>query len=128
MQQKGVFGITKEKNAFIVKTKDYISLKDVEYATQSGPMLVVDGKINDSFKENSCKVNYRNGVGVLPDNKVIFAISSNEVNLYQFADFFIKKGCKNALYLDGYISKIYSPENNKVDTTGNFSVIIAVSD
>ena len=37
-------------------------------------MLIIDGQIHSAFKEGSTNLNIRNGVGILPDNKVIFAM------------------------------------------------------
>jgi len=123
----GVFYITRNNVPFISTTSNFVSNKNISYATQSGPMLVIDGKINTVFSKGSTKVNIRNGVGILPDNKIIFAISREEVNMYDFADFFLTKGCKNALYLDGYISKMYLPEKNIFDTGGDFGVMVGAT-
>lgn len=123
----GVFYTTRDNKPFICKTSNFVLNKNIMYATQSGPMLVVDGKINTEFTKSSTYVNIRNGVGILPDNKIIFAISKTEVNLYDFADYFKIKGCKNALYLDGYVSKMYLPEKNISEIDGDFGVIIGVT-
>lgn len=123
----GVFYTTRNKMPFICKTSNFVWDKSIEFATQSGPMLVIDGQINSEFTKGSTKVNIRNGVGILPDNKIIFAISRTEVNMYDFADFFKAKGCKNALCLDGYVSKMYLPEKNLSDTGGDFGVMIGVT-
>jgi len=66
-------------------------------------------------------------VGILPDNRVIFAMSKQEVNFYDFAEFFMSMGCKNALYLDGLVSRTYLPEENWQQLDGNFGVIIGVT-
>jgi uncharacterized protein YigE (DUF2233 family) len=55
-------------------------------------MLVVDGEINSLFQSGSINLNIRNGVGILPNNDVIFAISNEEINFYDFAKFFKVKG------------------------------------
>jgi uncharacterized protein YigE (DUF2233 family) len=89
-------------------------------------MLVVDGKINSSFKKGSANLNIRNGVGILRNNKIVFAISKKDINLYDFASYFKRSGCINALYLDGYVSQIYLPEKNQIQTDGNFGVLIGV--
>lgn len=39
-----------------------------------------------------------------------------------------KKGCKNALYLDGFVSRTYLPEKNWSQLDGNFGVIIGVTE
>ena len=90
-------------------------------------MLVLDGQIHPAFKEGSKNLNIRNGVGILPNNKVVFAMSKSEINFYDFAKFFQNLGCKNALYLDGFVSRCYFPEKNWTQTDGNFGVIIGVT-
>jgi prepilin-type processing-associated H-X9-DG protein len=69
-------------------------------------------------------LNVRNGVGILPDGKLIFAISKDKINFYDFANYFKKLGYKNALYLDGSVSKTYLPKKNWNSIKGNFGVII----
>jgi uncharacterized protein YigE (DUF2233 family) len=90
-------------------------------------MLLIDGEIHPAFKKGSKNLNIRNGVGILPDNKVVFAMSKEEVNFYDFAEFFKSKGCKNALYLDGFVSRTYLPEEDWEQLDGNFGVIIGVA-
>lgn len=123
----GVF-YTDNKGAHVTTTTAFIN-KDISYATQSGPMLVIDGNIHPLFKQGSENVNLRSGVGIMPDGKVVFVISkSNQTNFYAFASIFKEKfGCKNALYLDGAISKMYLQGNRKEDVGGDFGVMISVS-
>ena len=127
LKPNGVFYITTNHIPKICNSTDFIDNGKIEYATQSGPMLVTNGKIHTAFKEGSTNLNIRNGVGILPDNKVIFAMSKSEINFYDFANYFKSLGCKNALYLDGFVSKIYLPEKNWIQTDGNFGVIIGVT-
>ncbi len=114
LQPNGIFCITNDNIGIICKTPDFKN-KNIKYATQSGPLLVIDGEIHDKF---------RNGVGILPDGKLIFAMSKEKINFYDFASYFKKIGCKNALYLDGFVSKTYLPEKNWNSINGNFGVII----
>jgi uncharacterized protein YigE (DUF2233 family) len=127
LKPNGVFYITNDKKASICETTTFIENKNIAFATQSGPMLVIDGKIHTSFKENSTNLNIRNGVGILPNNQVVFAISKKEINFYDFADYFKKIGCKNALYLDGFVSRTYLPEKNWKQSDGDFGVIIGIT-
>jgi len=127
LKPNGVFYITTDNIPVICTT---ISFKDngkIKYATQSGPMLVIDGKIHPAFKEGSANLNIRNGVGILPNGNAIFVMSKKEINFYDFANYFKSLGCKNALYLDGLVSRTYLPEKNWVQTDGNFGVIIGVT-
>jgi uncharacterized protein YigE (DUF2233 family) len=101
---------------------------NIKFATQSGPMLVVNGEIHTAFKKGSSNLNIRNGVGILPNNHILFAMSKKEINFYDFAQFFKNAGCKNALYLDGFVSRTYLPEKNWVQTDGQFGVMIGVTE
>jgi uncharacterized protein YigE (DUF2233 family) len=126
LKPNGIFYLTKTDSAVICKSTDFINDRNIKMATQSGPMLVIDGKIHPKFVKNSTNVNIRNGVGILSDNRIIFAMSKNETNFYDFADFFKTIGCTNALYLDGYVSRTYLPEKEWIQTDGNFAVIIGI--
>jgi uncharacterized protein YigE (DUF2233 family) len=128
LNPNGIFYITTENVPFIVKTGEFVNSNKIKYATQSGPMLVLDGNIHSVFKEGSANLNIRNGVGILPNNQLIFAMSKSEINFYDFAKFFQNLGCKNALYLDGFVSKTYLPEKNWIQLDGNFGVIIGVTE
>ena len=123
----GVFYITKSKKAVICKTENFVANSTIQYATQSGPMLVIDGEIHPEFKQGSTKLNIRNGVGILQNGNPIFVMSKQEVSFYDFAKYFKKIGCENALYLDGFVSRTYLPEKNWIQTDGNFGVIIGVA-
>jgi uncharacterized protein YigE (DUF2233 family) len=128
LKPNGVFYLTTDKNPMICKTEDFLSNEKIKYATQSGPMLVIDGEIHNAFKKNSTNLNIRNGIGILPNNQIIFAISKKEINFYDFAEYFKKLGCKNALYLDGFVSRTYLPEKNWKQIDGDFGVIIGVTE
>ncbi|WP_153799331.1 phosphodiester glycosidase family protein [Foetidibacter luteolus] len=126
LKPNGVFYITTNNQPFICPTSKFKNNGSVKYATQSGPMLLVDGQVHPSFKKGSQNLNIRNGVGILPDNRVVFVMSKKQVNLYDFADYFKKMGCKNALYLDGFVSRTYLPEQQWVQADGDFGVMIGV--
>ena len=125
MKPNGIFYITKQNRAHILPTEKFYFSKKIRCATQSGPMLLIDGKIHHRFKKDSKSLHLRNGVGVLPSGKLLFAISEKPINFYSFATFFKKHGCKNALYLDGSISRIYLPSQNITEQDALFGVIIA---
>jgi uncharacterized protein YigE (DUF2233 family) len=87
------------------------------FATQSGPMLVIDGDLHPRFRQDSDSLNVRNGVGVSDDGRrMVLAISDEPVNFHHFARFFRDElGTPNALYLDGRISRLHAPGIDRSD-------------
>jgi Predicted periplasmic protein len=126
MKPNGVFYITSNNEAVVCKTEAFKAGKNIRYATQSGPMLLINGAVHPSFTKGSSNNNIRNGVGILPNGQVLFAISRVPVNFYDFAMYFKEKGCKQALYLDGAISQMYCPEIRMTQQSMLFGVIIGV--
>jgi uncharacterized protein YigE (DUF2233 family) len=127
LQPNGVFYLTDDHRAHIVSTTAYRDSSNIRCATQSGPMLVIDGNIHPVFQPKSTNVNIRNGIGLLSDGRLLMAMSKEKVNLYTFAEYFKKQGCANALYLDGAVSRAYCPEQNWQQLDGEFGVMIAVT-
>ena len=87
------------------------------YATQSGPMLVINNEIHPQFKPESTSLKLRNGAGVCSDGSIKFVNSEAPVSFYQFAALFKDDlNCPNALFLDGGIaSALYAPSIDKHD-------------
>ena len=83
-------------------------------ATQSGPMLVMNGRLHPRFNRGSTSLKLRSGVGVRADGKVIFAIFQEAVSFDSFARLFRDgQSCPNALFLDGgSVSSLYAPTLN----------------
>ena len=104
-----------ETSAFLAKSPA------VDFATQSGPLLVSDGKIHPAFIEDSDFREQRNGVGLSGPTIVHFAISEDRVNFYDFARFFRDGlGAADALYLDGGSAPgLYAPELGRADPPGH---------
>lgn len=130
MQPNGIFLIDKDKNAAIIRTTEYSKYEseasEVLYAMQSGPMLLIDGKINDKFKKKSDNKYVRNGVGIIDNKKIVFAISNDRINFYDFATLFKIFGCKNALYLDGATSSTLFINFNHYDNSKEIGTIIGI--
>ncbi len=127
MKPNGVFYLT-EKSAGVLETKAFARRKlTPKFATQSGPMLVIDGKLHPRFLADSTSRYRRNGVGV-KGSEVIFAIADDPVTFHQFARAFrdVLK-TPNALYLDGSICRLYAPELSRNDFGFPLGPIVAVS-
>ena len=127
LNPNGIFYIKNSGKPFIKTTKNIKDYKNIKYATQSGPMLIIGGNIHPQFTKGSKHTNIRNGVGILPNGNVLFAMSKEKINLYDFASYFKESGCENALYLDGFVSKTYLPSKEWKEMDGNFGVIIGIS-
>lgn len=126
LSPNGVFYLTTDNMPIICKTSDFVMSQSIKYATQSGPMLIIEGEVNPIFKEGSANITIRNGVGILPDNRVLFALSKRPISFYDFAQFFKQQGCTQALYLDGFVSQAYFPAAEWIQTDGKFGVMIGV--
>lgn len=128
LEPNGVFYLSFDGQPFITETKNFQTNADVKFATQSGPMLIVNGEINSKFAKDSANLQIRNGAGILPDKSVVFAISRQKISLYKFAEHFKNLGCREALYLDGYVSRMYAPESKFEQLDGDFGVIIGIAE
>ncbi len=113
----GVFCIGKGW-ARVFETRAYLARKPAcRYASQSGPMLVIDGALHPRFLPDSDSEYVRNGVGTSADGKTVwFAISEAPVNFHLFARLFrdVLK-TPQALYFDGNISRLYAPDLGRHD-------------
>lgn len=132
LQPNGVFYVD-ARSGHVVSTQDYPSQKATpRYAVQSGPLLLNKGQIHPAFRAESKNRLHRNGVGILPDGRVLFAISEfqqdKRPNLYEFADFFRAQGCKDALFLDGDISQMFTDPSGPITPGNHFGAIFAVTD
>ena len=121
LKPNGVFMIDGDGKPSVLTSEAYsLSQPKSKLATQSGPMLVVDGMYNTNFQEHSQNLNIRNGVGVNKQHRVVFVISTDPVNFYELAQLFkTELGCDNALYLDGVVSQYFAPELQKQPIQGS---------
>lgn len=107
----GVFYVDSAGQAGIATTRAFeqqgLEQTPLRLATQSGPMLLLDGQYHPAFRESATSRYIRNGVGLRPDGTVVFICTAQAVNFHTFATLFLEEGCDNALYLDGAISGMY---------------------
>ncbi|WP_440589659.1 phosphodiester glycosidase family protein [Pelagibacterium mangrovi] len=113
----GVFFLG-ETGAGILPTDAFLETQpDARFATQSGPMLVIDDQLHPALIPGSTDRTRRSGVGVCENGQVRFAISDGDVNFHDFARLFRDQlACPNALFLDGGRGAgLYLPQMNRND-------------
>lgn len=97
-------------------------------ATQSGPMLVIDGELHPRFLPDGTSRYVRNGVGTsAKGDKAVFVISNNSVTFHEFGSFFrdyLK--LPQALYFDGNVSRLYAPQLGRRDGGRRLGPIVGV--
>lgn len=113
----GVFCIREERADVIESKRFEASGTQCLYATQSGPMLVIDGELHPKFLASSSSKLIRNGVGTSADGKTaIFVKAENSVNFHEFARYFRDVlDLDQALFLDGKVSRLHAPGIGRSD-------------
>jgi uncharacterized protein YigE (DUF2233 family) len=128
MKPNGIFFVSGAKAA-VAETGAFLKQRPrTDLATQSGPMLVINGRVHPRFDKRSTSLKARNGVGVRTDGKVLFAVSEGEVSFDAFARLF-RDGlkCPNALFLDGgSASNLYAPTLNRIGNIVSLGPMLAV--
>jgi uncharacterized protein YigE (DUF2233 family) len=102
LKPNGVFYIAGD-TAGVMETSAYLKAKPpADFATQSGPMLVIGGRLHPRFTEDGESKKLRDGVGVINAQTLVFAISEEAVSFGAFARLFRDTlKAPNALFLDG---------------------------
>lgn len=121
----GVFCVT-GNGAKVIESRRYAANPpNCRIATQSGPMLVIDGKVHPRFMPDSTSRKRRNGVGVSENGAIHFVISEDFVRFHDFATLFRDQlSSPNALFFDGTISRLYAPALGRHDTGARMGPII----
>jgi uncharacterized protein YigE (DUF2233 family) len=117
MLPNGVFCV-REAGFAVVESRAFAAdPPDCEHATQSGPMLVIDGALHPRFLPESESRFIRNGVGVSADgSRAVFAISNRPVSFHEFGRLFRDAlETPQALYFDGNVSRLHAPELRRSD-------------
>jgi uncharacterized protein YigE (DUF2233 family) len=128
LKPNGVFLID-AKGPRVIDAVDYpASHEGVRHATQSGPLLLKNGQIHPAFRPSSASRYIRNGVCAL-GGQAIFVISERPVSLHEFASFFRGElHCRDALYLDGAVSSLYSPRLSRNDRWQELGPLFGVTE
>ncbi|MEM5472535.1 phosphodiester glycosidase family protein [Hoeflea sp. AS60] len=128
LKPNGVFFIDKDNSAGVMETETYASAGiSSMFATQSGPMLVINGAIHPRFLPDGTTKYIRNGIGVRADGKVVLAITRDPVSLGSFARLFRDVAeCPDALFFDGGVSSLAWGTDMEIDSGDPAGPIVAV--
>lgn len=127
LMPNGVFQVRKDGSAEIVTSEAWRPSPTIRFATQSGPMLVIDGKLHPAFEPDGTSRYVRNGVGIGPNGRPLFVISEEQVSFGKFARFFrYALKARNALFFDGAVSALWDPANGRRDITKPLGPMVIV--
>lgn len=128
MKPNGVFW-QDEAGAVHVDTAETYNAEPraARWATQSGPILVIGGELHPRIQHDGPSRYMRNGVGVRDDQTAYFVISSGVVSFGRFARFFRDElSCADALFLDGSVSSLWSPDLERRDESERLGPLLVV--
>ena len=124
----GVFCVREDGFAVIESRAFAAARPECRAASQSGPMLVIDGALHPRFLEDATSRFLRNGVGVSADGQTAhFAISDGPVTFHEFARLFRDVlDVPQALYFDGNVSRLHAPELGRADRGRRLGPIVGL--
>lgn len=128
LKPNGVFWLSEDRAGVTESLAFRESGIDPVYATQSGPMLVIEGALHPGLNPDGTSHRRRNGVGVSADGQMVyFAISDAAVTFHEFATLFRDQiGVPDALFLDGQVSRMYAPSLNRNELGPDLGPIVGV--
>lgn len=98
-----------------------------EFGTQSGPMLVIAGKLHPRVSDDGESRHVRNAVGVDGSGRAHFVISDSLLSFGKLARYFRDKlKVRDALYLDGNVSALWDPVMGRIDASPPLGPLIVV--
>jgi uncharacterized protein YigE (DUF2233 family) len=116
MKPNGVFFVKGDRLGVVTSDQFAKMTEKPDFATQSGPMLVIDGQIHPKLSPTGQSRKVRNGVGMVNDHTAAFVISEDAVTFHEFAGLFRDElKCSNALFFDGTVSSLYAPELGRLN-------------
>lgn len=128
MLPNGVFWVGRDGQAHITTSDTYAATRpQAQLATQSGPMLLIAGRLHPKFQDDGPSRLIRNGVGAIADGSAAFVISETPVSFGKMARFFRDAlNARDALYLDGSVSSLWEPNANRMDLNAALGPMIWV--
>ncbi len=98
-----------------------------DFGTQSGPMLVVNGKLHPEIRDDGPSRTIRNAVGIDEQGRAHFVISAAPISFGKLARFYRDElKVSNALYLDGSVSQLWNPATERIDGGAPIGPILVI--
>jgi uncharacterized protein YigE (DUF2233 family) len=125
LMPNGVFLVRNNGKAEVVASEAFKPAKDIAFATQSGPMLLIDGKLHPKFDHDGESRLIRNGVGIGPAGTALFVISDDPVSFGKLARFYRDAlKARDALFFDGSVSSLWDPAGHRMDSHVEFGPMV----
>jgi uncharacterized protein YigE (DUF2233 family) len=126
LKPNGIFAGNEDGKVAIVASESWGKSK-ARVATQSGPMLVIGGRLHPKISADGDSLHIRNGACTSDGRGAWFAISEEPVSFGRMARFFRDGlGCRDALYFDGAVSSLWDPVAGRRDDGHAIGPMIAV--
>lgn len=129
MKPNGVFAVAEDGRVFVVESEAFARRPPprVMWATQSGPMLVVGGRLHPEIRPDGESRLVRNAVGVSDERTAHFVIADEPVSFGKLARFLRDAlRCRDALFLDGTVSSLWDPDAGRQDGYDRLGPMIMV--
>lgn len=113
----------------VMTTDDFTATVDrrPDFGTQSGPMLLIGGRIHPRFSTNGASAKVRNGVGIDTAGRAHFVLSDDPVSFGRMARFMRDVArTPDALFLDGTVSALWHPATGRMDARYPLGPLIVV--
>jgi uncharacterized protein YigE (DUF2233 family) len=130
LKPNGVFSLDADGTLHVETSAGFAKRKAKPlWASQSGPMLMIAGKIHPKITADGPSHYIRNGVGLRDTHHAVFAISDAPVSFGRFARLFRDAlHCPNALYFDGSVSSLWLPSQARMDDLRLLGPMVVVLD
>lgn len=99
--KNGIFGMKPDGTMVLVSYENRTNLPKLHWGFQNGMMLVVNSEniCNSSSNNREYK---RSGIGFRQNNTLVFIMSLEKCTFWELGQQFVKEGCVNAIFLDGF--------------------------